>query len=527
MKHFVLLPFTFMVAYMLGLGTSPATAFNTFICQINEGDDDCVGPIWDAISHRSCKKRSYGVLEYSESSIENCLESWSVQTPGTSNALYSVGGGDVGNIWAVGQAGTIRKWNGSTWLAQSSGTMSSLFGVRGSDADNVWAVGQNGVILKWDGSNWMPQTSGTVQSLRSVWVSDAGNVWAVGDGGAIRKWNGNSWSSQTSGTMSTLYSIWGSDVNNIWAVGQNGTIRKWNGSEWSAQTSGTTQNIYEVWGSDANNVWVVGDGGTIRKWNGSVWSAQTSGTTNALYSIWVSDANNAWVVGDGGTIRKWNGSNWSAQSSGTSLTLHTIWGSGAGNIWAVGDGGTMLYSDDQLIVPLPVELVSFDGRVNNSDVKLIWRTASETQNACFLVQHSTDAAVFLDLVRIPGAGNSQVDNNYQYTHEKPSYGTNYYRLKQVDFDGRFEYSHIVSLKMHAEEGIQVYPNPFSGEFQIDINSEQDELPARIYDAAGRSVWHGILHNRRQVLELPGIQSGMFWMEVDFDNRTERVKVLKN
>ncbi len=142
-------------------------------------------------------------------------------------------------------------------------------------------------------------------------------------------------------------------------------------------------------------------------------------------------------------------------------------------------------------------------------------------------EHSTDAAVFHDLARIPGAGNSQVENNYQYTHEKPSPGANYYRLKQVDFDGQFEYSHIVSLKMKTTEGIQVYPNPFSGEFQIDINSEQDELPARIYDAAGRNVWQGMLHNTRQVLELPGIQSGMFWLEVDFDNRTERVRVLKN
>ncbi len=176
--------------------------------------------------------------------------------------------------------------------------------------------------------------------------------------------------------------------------------------------------------------------------------------------------------------------------------------------------------------PLPIELTDFNGYMDSPKVRLEWRTASETQNAHFLVQHSTDAAVFLDLVRIPGAGNSQVEHNYQYTHEKPSYGTNYYRLKQVDFDGRFEYSHIVSLNMHAEEGIQVYPNPFSGEFQIDINSEQDELPARIYDAAGRSLWQGILHNRRQIMELPGVQSGMFWLEVDFDNRTERVKVLK-
>lgn len=175
---------------------------------------------------------------------------------------------------------------------------------------------------------------------------------------------------------------------------------------------------------------------------------------------------------------------------------------------------------------LPVELVRFEAIANDKTVELRWETASESNNDGFEVQRSLNGQNWVALDFIPGSGTTNETNRYSFVDGLPQFSTNYYRLKQVDFDGRFEYSHIVSLKMHAEEGIQVYPNPFSGEFQIDINSEQDELPARIYDAAGRSVWQGMLYNRRQIMELPGVQSGMFWLEVDFDNRTERVKVLK-
>ena len=56
----------------------------------------------------------------------------------------------------------------------------------GSDATNVWAVGDGGTILKWNGGAWSPQISGTAQFLYGVWGGDATNVWAVGNGGTIK-----------------------------------------------------------------------------------------------------------------------------------------------------------------------------------------------------------------------------------------------------------------------------------------------------------------------------------------------------
>ena len=64
------------------------------------------------------------------------------------NALRRIWGKDANNTWAVGDNGTILKWNGSSWSSQSSGTTQDLYGVWGSDANNVWAVGYNGTIIK-------------------------------------------------------------------------------------------------------------------------------------------------------------------------------------------------------------------------------------------------------------------------------------------------------------------------------------------------------------------------------------------
>lgn len=175
---------------------------------------------------------------------------------------------------------------------------------------------------------------------------------------------------------------------------------------------------------------------------------------------------------------------------------------------------------------LPVELTEFIVLVRGGISRIAWRTASETQNAHFLVQHSTDGRSFQDLAQIPGNGDSQVENRYEYLHENPSHGTNYYRLQQVDLDGGFEYSHIVSVEFGAKEKVQLYPNPFSNTLQIDLHTEQDELPARLFDVTGRQVWQGSLRNGQQAVEMPGLQAGVFWLEVDFRNKTERMKVVK-
>jgi len=112
--------------------------------------------------------------------------------------------------------------------------------------------------------------------------------------------------------------------------------------------------------------------------------------------------------------------------------------------------------------PLPVELISFDAVVNDgSQVDLKWVTATEINNDYFVVEKSKDGKNWEEVVWVDGAGNSNYTLEYYETDENPYEGISYYRLKQVDFDGKTSYSEIVpvAFEKNIEKNITVLPNP--------------------------------------------------------------------
>lgn len=95
--------------------------------------------------------------------------------------------------------------------------------------------------------------------------------------------------------------------------------------------------------------------------------------------------------------------------------------------------------------PLPIELLGFEGITLGAVNELTWRTASETNNDHFVVERGADGIWFEHLGRVNGAGNSQQLHSYRLWDEAPLNGLNYYRLKQVDFDGTFTHSPVIVL----------------------------------------------------------------------------------
>jgi len=109
---------------------------------------------------------------------------------------------------------------------------------------------------------------------------------------------------------------------------------------------------------------------------------------------------------------------------------------------------------------LPVELTNFQAQSKGADVLLEWQTASETNNLGFEIENSIDGETWNYLEFIRGAGNESIQQSYRYIDEDPENGTNYYRLKQNDFDGIFDYSKVVSVSFRDEtKEIKVSPNP--------------------------------------------------------------------
>lgn len=118
---------------------------------------------------------------------------------------------------------------------------------------------------------------------------------------------------------------------------------------------------------------------------------------------------------------------------------------------------------------LPVTWVNFTAENINNEVSLEWKTASELNNLGYEIQHSIDGKTWENISFVNSknsSGNSNIPLNYQFTHTQPSLGNNYYRLKQIDFDGKFEYSKIVAANISSTEAISIYPNPAKDILQI-------------------------------------------------------------
>ncbi len=151
------------------------------------------------------------------------------------------------------------------------------------------------------------------------------------------------------------------------------------------------------------------------------------------------------------------------------------------------DGCPLLISGDSctyLPVALPIDLVEFTARkIYNNAVLLEWITESELNNDKFMIEWSRDAASFELIDVLNGAGTSSEQNFYSYVHEDPILGLNYYRLKQIDYNGLYSYSELRAVKLQKHENPIVAPNIFSSEIRILGNSESYDI--EIFDSSGR------------------------------------------
>ena len=121
--------------------------------------------------------------------------------------------------------------------------------------------------------------------------------------------------------------------------------------------------------------------------------------------------------------------------------------------------------------PLPIILSNFNVFVTPQKVNFAWTTESEIHNDFFTLEYSTNGIDFTTLANIPGAGNSSVTIEYSYIDVAPKYsGLVYFRLKQTDYDGSFEYSHVLSVMVPTmKHDLYVYPNPASN--YVCVNDE--------------------------------------------------------
>jgi photosystem II stability/assembly factor-like uncharacterized protein len=484
------------------------------------------------------------VFDVSEQCFTSIDSYWSAQSSGTTQWLWDVAFTNTNNGIVVGWNGTILKTTngGTNWIAQTSGTTQQLQSVSFADANNGIAVGS--AILKTTdgGTTWSIPVNSVDNLLYSISFPDINNATAVGANGAIIKTTdgGLTWSSQVSGTTAYLRSVSFTNANTGTAVGYNGTILRTlnGGATWVQQNSGTSSYLKGVSFSDANNGTSVGEYSVnLRTTNGGTTWVQQSSEGGNFNSVHFTDSNNGTIVGYNGKILRTNngGLTWFAQTSGTG-DLYKVFFSDSNTGTAVGFSGNI--GDVSTIIrtsngALPVELTLFNGQWSGNNIRLNWKTATEVNNYGFEVERKTNNTSWRKIGFVSGHGNSNSPKEYNFVDSDILNDKVLYRLKQIDFDGKYEYSKEILINIEAPKSFslsQNFPNPFNPSTKIKYSiSTTCFVKLKIYDILGRELL--TLVNEQQnpgsyenIFNGTKYSSGIYFYELQAGDYLERKKL---
>jgi Secretion system C-terminal sorting domain len=192
-------------------------------------------------------------------------------------------------------------------------------------------------------------------------------------------------------------------------------------------------------------------------------------------------------VGDITALRfmRWDGVTWKDLGQ-TSVTGNTTSGTLENNVGFGGefaDNRPYTLGTTDNINPLPIVLLYFDAKLNNDQVDLSWVTKSETDNDYFTLEKSKDGINWKEFSQIDGAGSSVSDLYYDDVDLNPYMGLSYYRLKQTDFNGDYEYSQAVAVSRDFD--LAIFPNPADGDVIISGEFEIGEI--EVYNAIGQKI----------------------------------------
>lgn len=202
-------------------------------------------------------------------------------------------------------------------------------------------------------------------------------------------------------------------------------------------------------------------------------------------------------------------------TTATQVVTHTLNGTYTYSVLVTDACGQTTTSSVDVVVTgcsatLPVELVDFDAENYSEGNKLSWKTLSETQNEKVIIERSIDGLNWDVLGEVLGAGNSSVEIAYEFWDDRPVMGMNYYRLKQVDFDGSWEFSDIVTVDLRNR--FVLFPNPADQQVQLVLDQDQSlPLNLQISNAQGEVVHSGIINENYHDIDISTFSNGVYFV----------------
>ncbi|MDG1476269.1 MAG: BNR-repeat neuraminidase N-terminal domain-containing protein [Vicingaceae bacterium] len=167
--------------------------------------------------------------------------------------------------------------------------------------------------------------------------------------------------------------------------------------------------------------------------------------------------------------------------------------------------------------PLPVELLNFETKCENNTPSLNWSTATETNNDYFTIERSIDMKVFEEIATITGNGNSSSLLSYSWIDKNPPTQTCYYRLKQTDFNGDYEYLGTKAVDCNSSKNVSIYPNPTAKNIFIELGQVHQEIRVEVKNVIGQVLQ---LNNYKSIenikLSLEG-DAGIYFLTISNGN----------
>ncbi|MFN3405199.1 MAG: PKD domain-containing protein [Cytophagaceae bacterium] len=174
---------------------------------------------------------------------------------------------------------------------------------------------------------------------------------------------------------------------------------------------------------------------------------------------------------------------------------------------------------------LPVELIAFTAERKESSNILTWTTASEKNNNHFIIEKSTDGIHFYSIGIIEGKGTTKNISFYNFTDYSPADGTNYYRLKQVDTDGSFNYSETISLQFEREH-IVLLPNPATDKIKISSPLSMIKEIIIVNSIGQEIVYINNIEETETEINLQDLTKGIYFARVISLNGVHNLKFKK-
>lgn len=166
---------------------------------------------------------------------------------------------------------------------------------------------------------------------------------------------------------------------------------------------------------------------------------------------------------------------------------------------------------------MPITLTTFTGKPSVRNIILEWQTSTELNNDYMVIERSADGKQFQEIGRVNGAGTTNIAQQYSFTDRAPFLGTNYYRLRQVDFDGKTTFHDVITVNYQMENvQIRLTPNPTTDQLVVQLAQlAEKSLDIVLYNMYGQSVLNHTLsagHSQFE-LDLSQLASGQYILEL--------------